>query len=291
MKIESIKFSYPISYKGIKKESSIPKTLSSEKSLTSSLDSTSIIGKAQVLSQNKLSEEELLLQKIFHNKNLNCTLLGNYWDNKIYKIQATPKQHKPDAYVNIYYDDKEDIENVYLFDVKEESFYIYDNKGKLTRHFTTDDLKSISMYKLNSTYFHTRLRYGNDFGNNEHLEHLEKLFTLKEKLDIAKEDFTVYRASQLIPEEIGEEGEIYQDQSFLSTTKEEGIAHSFHDLRNAFLKITIPKGATYLDIDRLFNIKSNRSHEKEILLDKNAQYLIEDVDTTTNEVCLRMLIE
>ena len=56
-------------------------------------------------------------------------------------------------------------------------------------------------------------------------------------------------------------------------------------------KITIPKGATYLDIDRLFNIKSNRSHEKEILLDKNAQYLIEDVDTTTNEVCLRMLIE
>ena len=291
MKIEGIKNFYPLTTKGIIKKGSIPKTLSSEKALTSSLDSTSIIGQAQVLSQNKLSEEEILLQKIFHNKNLNCTQIGNYWDNKTYKIQADKKQTRPDAYVNIYYDDKEDIENVYLFDVKEESFYIYDNKGELTRHFTTDDLKCITLYKLNSTYFHTRLRFGNDFGNNEHLEHLEKLFTLKEKLDKAQEEFTVYRASQLTTDEIGEEGEIYQDQSFLSTTKEEGVAHSFHDLRNAFLKITIPKGATYLDIDRLFNIKSNRSHEKEILLDKNAQYLIEDVDTTTNEVSLRMLIE
>ena len=291
MKIESIKNFYPTSYKGIKKESSIPKTLSSEKPITSSLDSTSIIGQAQVLLQNKQTPEEKLLKKILDNDSMGFKLIEENWESNVYRIYQKGNEEAPISFANVYSDENDNIECVYLFDMKSENIFIYDENGEFQRQITTDDISGAYAYKYNSFYFHSRLRGEKQEENNEYLTQLNKLFANKNKLDKAKEDMVVYRAHQLTPEQMGEVGDIYQDKSFLSTSENEGIAEHFHshDMSHAFLTINVPKDSTFLYLDRLFNIKKKRSRENEILFDKGTKFLIEDIDNITKEVTLTLI--
>lgn len=290
MKIESIKNFYPISYKGIKKEGSIPTKLSSEQDIKSSLDSSSTIGEAQVLIQTTKTKEEILLQKIKKNENIAHLFLQKDKNQVTYLFCNKEDLNEPLAYANFFYNKDNEIDEIYVFDLKTENLTRYDNEGNYQAQYSPDDLRGVTAYKFNSGYFHARLRDDKKFEKNEFLDDLNNIFADKSKIHKAKKDMVMYRTSHLSQKQMGEKGDIYEEPSFLSASTSETVANSFHyDKSKAFLTITVPEGKTFLNVDKLFNIKNRRSREEEILFDKGSKFLI--TNTNGSNVHLTLIQE
>lgn len=278
-----------ISYRGKTKKDSIPKTLSSEKPITSSLDSISIIGQAQVLLQTPKQKEKLLLEKIKQDENIAHLFLQKDKNQVTYMFCNNDDLNETLAYVNFFYDNNDEIDEIYVFDIRTENLTRYDNEGNYQTQYTPQDLKGVSGYKYNSYYFHSRLRDKRQYENNELLDNLNNIFADKSKLHKAKKDMIMYRTHHLTPKEMGKIGDIYQDSSFLSTSTNEIVSKSFYyDKNKAFLIIKVPKDSSFLDVDKIFNIKNRRSREEEFLFDKGTKFLIEDINNT-NEVTLSVI--
>ena len=290
MKIESIKNFYPISYKGINKKDSIPTKLSSEQDIKSSLDSSSTIGQAQVLLQKPKSIEEKLLQKIKRDEDIAHLFLQKDKNQVTYLFCKKEDLNEPLAYANFFYDENDKIDEIYVFDINSENLTRYDNEGNYITQYTPEHLRGISAYKFNSGYFHARLRDGKKFDDNEFLDSLNKTFADKYKLHKAPKDMIMYRTAHLSPKQMGKKGDIYEEPSFLSATTSETVANSFHyDKSKAFLTITVPEGKTFLNVDKLFNLKNRRSREEEILFDKGSKFLI--TNTNGSNVHLTLIQE
>ena len=181
-------------------------------------------------------------------------------------------------FANFFYDENDKLDEIYVFDRKTENLARYDQDGNYQTQYTPQDLRGVSAYKYNSYYFHSRLRDGKQYEDNEFLDNLNNIFADKSKIHEAKKDMIIYRTSHLSTRQTGKVGDIYQDPSFLSASTSEKVSNSFYyDKSKAFLIITVPQGGKFLNVDKLFNIKERRSREEEILFDKNSKFLITDI--------------
>ena len=114
------------------------------------------------------------------------------------------------------------------------------------------------------------------------------MFNDESKVFRTTETKTLYRALQnrLTNEQmeaLSTIGGIYTDPSFASTTEDLDVAKRF-SCGNPILKINVPKGTKYMDVERLFNIDYKHWKEKELLLDRDSSFLVTGYDSENNIV-------
>ncbi len=200
-----------------------------------------------------------------------------------------------DTSVSCYFDEKGNVKQAFKYNSKTKEIFVYDNNGKQTHYFTKEDREALHYYKYHPDSIHSRLRDNRDYWSGDFLDEtiemanrLAELFENDTKIFKTNEDITVYRALQknLTEEQItalSTIGGIYTDPSFCSTTEDLNTAKSF-SCENPILKISLPKGSKYMDVERLFNIDRIHWSEKELLLNKNSHFVVTGHDTENNIV-------
>ena len=151
-------------------------------------------------------------------------------------------------------------------------------------------------YKYNPEAIHQKLRFGRDKFRGDFRDEtikvigdLQKLFADDAKLTKNPKTRTVYRAVQsgLSADEaqkLKTAGETFTEKSYCSTTTDLDVAKRFAGKDNPIMEITLPEGAEYVDIEKLFNIDISHWHEKELLLNANSKFKITDFNPETNIV-------
>lgn len=192
-----------------------------------------------------------------------------------------------------FFDENGDITNAFKHNKNTQETFVYDKDGNLTHYFSKEDREALFYYKYHPDSIHTKFRKGkNHWGGsfqdetNEMANRLINIFNDENKIFRTTEDKTLYRALQ---KELTEEqmdalstiGGVYTDPSFCSTAENLDVAKRF-SCGNPILKINVPKGSKYMDIERLFNIDSKHWREKELLLDRNSKFLVTGFDTENN---------
>ena len=167
----------------------------------------------------------------------------------------------------------------------------------LAGKITTDDMEALKEYKYRPEQFHRYLRDN----RSSRLITEENLWDFIEKIDncfkqdkafkVDKET-VVYRALQNNLSEsdkliLSTTGAVYRDNSYVSTTTDINTARRFNTADNPILKITLPQGTSYLDMDRLFNIDYQHWNEQEYLLKRGSEFLVtgHDEDNNIIEAC------
>ena len=291
MKISAIKSIFTSPIKKIKQEDENCLSLSQfEKPTTSSLDCLSAYN--QTLVTSKKEKALNLAKKIINDdsKEINVFDFGEY----ILGNAKGTKDSMPKTFFNVYFDNKNNIKNVFLRQSDPYLILVYDNNGKPIKAYDIYDTRPLSYYKKSSVFVTEKLRHNQDFGTDfQSLENtkrtindLTEMFKDKTKHFINEEDTTLFRAMHLPIEEIGNVGDVFTDKSFVSTSTDLKIPKDFSkDCRTApIMIIDFPKGAKYLDVDKLFNISAINWQEKEYLLNRDSQFLITKVDKKNNLV-------
>ncbi len=200
-----------------------------------------------------------------------------------------------DTSVSCYFDENGNVKQAFKYDSKTKEIFAYDSNGEQTHYFTKEDRDALHYYKYHPDSIHTRLRENRDHWKGEFLDetikvanHLGALFEDDTKIFRTSEDKTVYRALQknLTEEQmaaLSTIGGIYTDTSFCSTTEDLEVAQNF-SCGNPILKISLPKGTKYMDVERLFNIDRFHWQEDELLLDKNSSFIVTGYDAESNIV-------
>lgn len=194
-----------------------------------------------------------------------------------------------------YFDKNGDVSSAFKLNLKTDELFVYDKEGKQTHYFTKEDRDALFYYKYHPDSIHTKFREDkNHWGGNwqeetdEMATRLTNIFDDESKIFRTTEDKTLYRALQrkLTEEQmdsLSTIGGIYTDPSFCSTTENIEVAKGF-SCGNPILKINVPKGTKYMDVERLFNIDKKHWGEKEILLDRNSSFLVTGYDSENNIV-------
>ena len=198
-------------------------------------------------------------------------------------------------------DDKGFVSEIYLLDNHTGEVKVYDANGNLQKHFTPDDMKALKEYKYSVDELHNFLRHGKLRGLNgpETLKNivstLDNLFNDDSKVLRTKQDMVLYRAlqpdlSEAEKDILTTKGGIYTDKSFVSTTTEFNVAQRFRSVDNPILRIEVPKGTKYFDMDALFNIDRQHWNEKEYLLKRNSSFEVTGFDVLNNVINVKFLI-
>ena len=191
--------------------------------------------------------------------------------------------YKYDKFYTCYFNEKTNaLESCYKFDKLSGNREIYQDGKKIC--YSKDEFSAIEIYKNNSKNFHSKLRDNKspllklsvkDLNNNINI--IENIFNAPEKTLKTKEDMVLYRAMQPLDEKefetLSTVGAIYENKSFISTSKNFLIADYFNN-NDFILKINVPKGTKYIDLDRIFNIDRIHWHEEELLLDKKTKFKV-----------------
>lgn len=211
------------------------------------------------------------------------------------EIEGYPDSYYDDIRIACYFDKKGDISSVFKLDNNTRELFVYDEYGKQTHHFTKEDRDALRYYKYHPDSIHTKFREGkNHWGGpfqeetDEMVKRLINIFNNESKIFRTTENRTLYRALQrnLTEEQMTELstiGGIYTDPSFSSTAEDLDVAKRF-SCGNPILKINVPKGTKYMEIERLFNIDYRHWQEKEILLNRNSSFLVTGYDQENNIV-------
>lgn len=194
-----------------------------------------------------------------------------------------------------YFDQNGDINSAFKLNLKTDELFVYDKDGKQTHYFTKEDRDALFYYKYHPDSIHTKFREEKDHWGGSWQEETDEMatrliniFNDESKIFRTTEDKTLYRALQkkLTNEQmdaLSTIGGIYIDPSFCSTTENIEVAKGF-SCGNPILKINVPKGTKYMDVERLFNIDQKRWREKELLLDRNSKFLVTGYDSENNIV-------
>lgn len=192
------------------------------------------------------------------------------------------------------------VDSIYLLDNKTGDVKIYDAEANLKKHFTQSDMKALKEYKYTVDELHNYLRHGKIRGisTQETLKDivttLDNLFNDESKVFRTEKDMVLYRALQPDLSERQKDvlttlGGIYSDNSFVSTSTELNVAERFRSVDNPILKIEVPKGTKYLDMDALFNIDRQHWNEKEYLLNRNSRFEVTGFDVLNNIIKVKYL--
>ncbi len=194
-----------------------------------------------------------------------------------------------------YFDDKGDVKNIFVLDVKTGETDIYDASGKNVRHFTKEEKDALYYYKYHPDAIHYRFREGREIYSGAFLKEahdaadtLDEIFNNPDKVFYADSNLTLYRALQRnLSEEdkaaLSTNGAIFEDKSYCSATTNLEVAQRF-SCGNPILQIEFPKNSKYMDVERLFNIERRHWSEQEVLLDRNSSFLITGYDSENNIV-------
>ncbi|MBQ4123210.1 hypothetical protein IJD44_05765 [bacterium] len=208
-------------------------------------------------------------------------------------IEGFPDLYNYDTYLSFYFDENKKIDKAFKYNSKTNEIDVYSKDGELIHHYTKEDREALYYYKYHPDAIHRKLRedrniYSGSFLSEmlEMLDKLERLFEDESKVFRTNEDRILYRALQnnLSEHEVVELstiGGVYTDKSFCSTTEDLDVAKRFWG-GNPILKINVPKGTKYMDVERLFNVDREHWKEKELLLDKNSKFLVTGFDEKNN---------
>lgn len=188
---------------------------------------------------------------------------------------------------------------------------LLDFETSTMRHYSKEDVDALQYYKYHPNALHMKLRhnkgtYSGDFkGERDNvIVRLGELFKDDSKVLRSKSDGVLYRALQpdLTPEDIQELtklGGVFTEKSFCSTSTNLNSAirlscknSNFEGLfpnGRAILKIEIPKGSKYFNMDEMFNIDLPHWKEDEFLLNKGSKFLVTGVDKENGFINVKYL--
>ena len=181
------------------------------------------------------------------------------------------------------------INNVDFFNNKENS-----TSAAIDDWCTTKDFYAYKRYTLNS-YFESinealRSGFTNDFSIKYDIQQLDNVFkTIPEKIKPQK-DMEVYRGAYLSDElkniiKGNSKTNIYTDQGFVSTSKNINVANRFAKGNDkVLLHITIPKGSSVIEDEKLPSYARSKMKEEEVLLPRNSQFKILSYNPITKTV-------
>lgn len=197
-------------------------------------------------------------------------------------------------------DEKGFISSIYTLDNQTGEVNIYDANANLKSRFTPNDMKALKEYKYSVESIHDFLRHDKVKGlvPRETLENfvqtLDTLFNTDSKVMRTSKDMVLYRALQPDLSEAEKDtlttiGAVYKDKSFVSATTDFDVAQRFRTKDNPVLKIEVPKGTKYFDMDALFNIDRQHWRENEYLLNRNSRFEVTGFDVLNNVINVKYL--
>ncbi len=270
-------------------------------------DCQSAIGRAQVAMQNRIlssrqddSRVKEIINEIVKDRGMK---VGRYFNDNHISIG------KPiEGFSNLYSDDMRAkcirtpdgfIDEIYLIDNLKKDVFVYKPDGTLKKHFTSIDMKSLFEYKYHPENIHRYLRQDKVYNEQtekelkKQIDIIDSIFNDYKKVWKTDKNITLYRALQdkLTPsqvEALSTIGKVFKDSSFVSTTKELGIAKRFSRY-NPILEIEVPKGSKYIDLDMLFNIDRKHWNEQEFLLPRNSMFMVTGFDEKSNIIKVKLI--
>lgn len=304
MRVNDIK---PVEYSGIKNstnikkeiENSTPKSLDVDASLCQSAYNIGLLSVKKSMDDMICEAEEFAKRIANSDENVGRTNIETSENETIVRTRiGTPIEgfsglYNYDTCLSVYFDKNKELDKVFKYDAKTNEIDVYSKDGELVHHYTKQDREALHYYKYHPDAIHQKLRedrniYSGSFFDEmtEMIDRLECLFKNESKIFRTNEDKVLYRALQnnLSEEEINTLntiGGVYTDKSFCSTTEDLDVAKRFC-CGNPILKINVPKNTKFIDVERLFNIDYQHWKEKELLLDKNSQFLVTNFDKENN---------
>ena len=189
-------------------------------------------------------------------------------------------------YVTCYKNEARELEKFVTINMKSKAINMYNKLGELIRNYTGKESEALITYKHDSGEIHNFLRRRIEPKNNPNLQEtidtISNLYKSKDKVSIAEKDMYVYRAldktSLKTIKSILKNGEtkIFEDPSFVSVATKKSSTFQFLNPSNFnnILKIKIPKGSKYINLDEIGHTVVYQSPENELLLNKGAQFKI-----------------
>ena len=177
--------------------------------------------------------------------------------------------------ISCFYNKNKELEKFYTFNWENKNINLFDKNGKMIRSYTPEETKAILRYKHDSRDIHNILRYNKSIKNEKEvknsIEHLTNIFNTH-KTELADKDIIAYRAldknalKQI--KNMKDNSMIFEDPSFISVATKKSSVYQFLNFRNFnnILKIKIPKGSEYLNLDELGHIVVPQLPENELLL-------------------------
>ncbi len=280
-----------------------------KKTETSAQECCCSYGLAQVLMQNGYNQlkpqtkedVEKILTKIFEDTGME---IGRYINDKYIHIGRPVEGLKGLCYDDVrarcIRDKKGFVSSIYTLDMKTGAVKIYDAQAKLKYYFTPEEMKALKEYKYTVQELHNFLRHGRVRGINtrESLNNLvntiDSLFNNDQKVLCTTKDIVLYRALQpdLTEKEkdiLTTKGAVFTEKSYVSTSTDYSVAERFRTKDNPILKIDIPAGTKYIDLDALFNIDRQHWNEKEYLLNRNSHFEVTGFDVLNNVINVKYL--
>ena len=228
------------------------------------------------------------------------------------EISGFPGLIQDNKMICAYYDKNLKPNRVYSFSNSGE-IDLLDLKTSTMRHYSKEDIDALQYYKYHPDSLHMKLRHGKDICSggfkderDNVIVRLSELFNDDSKVLRTKSDSVLYRALQqnLTPEDIQELtkiGGVFTEKSFCSTSTNLDPAlrfscqnHNFECLfpnGQAILKIDIPKGSKYINMDEMFNIDLRHWKEDEFLLNKGSKFLVTGFDRENGFINVKYLGE
>lgn len=211
---------------------------------------------------------------------------------KLYNAYS-PNLNKVSDYITCYLDELRNLLKFTVFDRQNKTIKVFDKQGKLKIFYDKDETNALFNYKHSSKIFHKLLRYnGASKKSEEFYKYIEVLANLfkKGKTSKAESDFYVYRvldkkSLKLIKNILAQNSEgVFTDTSFISTTKKKSALSQFLNFKNRkyVLRIKIPKGTQYIDLDEVGQSVVWQIPEYELLFNKGSSFLIKGKNKNSN---------
>lgn len=190
-------------------------------------------------------------------------------------------------YVTCYFNNSKELDKIVMVNARDKAISVYDKLGKNLIKYTPEESIALFSYKSNSSNIHKVLRYNSVLKNNQtlaavkkHIEILSNLFKANKNFYEATEDMITYRAldhnSLKKIMSMSKDGMVFQDPSFVSVaTKLRSVLQflNFHNC-NHIMRIKIPKGTKFINLDEICHSIVMQPAENERLLDKGSKFLI-----------------
>ncbi len=228
------------------------------------------------------------------------------------EISGFPGLIQDNKMICAYYDKNLKPNRVYSFSNSGE-IDLLDLETSTMRHYSKEDIDALKYYKYHPDSLHMKLRHDKDICSggfkderDNVIVRLSELFNDDSRVLRTKSDSVLYRALQqnLTPEDIQELtkiGGVFTEKSFCSTSTNLDPALRFSCQNpnfeclfpngRAILKIDIPKGSKYINMDEMFNIDLRHWKEDEFLLNKGSKFLVTGFDRENSFINVKYLGE
>ena len=253
--------------------------------------------------KNKAQE---LVQKEFLNKDEFISFTRYYSSENVVRTNVGEEFkdfkgfYRQDKKICCYLEDGE-IAQAYMLDTKTGEVKVIDFVNDIKQNYSKSDIEALYYYKYYPNSIHGKLRYNKDVYSGDMkeetlrtIERLKKIYADKSKVSTNRENRIIYRGMQTkLSEEdmakLQQVGAVFEDKSFCSTTTDLNVAKRFAK-GNPVLEIEFPKGAEYIDMDKLFNIDRLRWRESELLLNIGARFQVTGFDIENNIIKVKYLL-